>query len=286
MYIFSNHSNPGNNIAWKEETISRTTGLTSLSGYLNNLKVTLLEDGSLRAFGSLPKYLKGSNINTFSWEELRASIDQLVIDTGIDPLETHVYKLDLAATLAMPNQACAYFPVLGHLSRFNRIPYPRGILYKNTLRSLAFYDKSYEAGLEGPRLRIELKLKKKLKNLFKRVVYLSDLKDPFFFNELVTLWHQHYEAVEKISHHTLVEPTGMKDFRRQLEQKGIEHAGGQMPIINQINTWKIDHQTKTRYRRLVKDLCQSGNSPGDLQLIEELNEAVKQSMNDILINTT
>ena len=92
--------------------------------------------------------------------------------------------------------------------------------------------------------------------------------------------------MEKISQHTLIEPTGMKDFRRQLEQKGIEHAGGQMPIINQLNTWKIDHQTKTRYRRLVKDLCQSGNSPADLQLIEELNEAVQQSMNDALIHTT
>ena len=180
IYILSNHSNPGKNITWKEETISRTTGLTSLSGHLNNLKVTLLEDGSLKAFGSLPKYLKGSNIDTFSWEELRASIDQLVIDTGIDPVETHVYKLDLAATLAMPKRACTYFPVLGHLSRFNRIPYPRGILYANTLRSLAFYDKSYEAGIEGPQLRIELKLKKKLKNLFKRAVYLSDLNDPCF----------------------------------------------------------------------------------------------------------
>ena len=240
------------------------------------------QDGRLGISGSLPKYWKGSNVETFKRTELIQAIGRLAYDTGVDPDAARVFKLDLGASLALERSVSDYFPILGHRSRFTRKDYGDGVAYESKLRSLTFYDKGKEANRDSDLLRIELKLKTKLRYQLRWPVFLSDLYDEARFESLVFRWRKEYEAVQKISRHTLTTPLNMKDFRDQLARLGVEATGGQEAVFAHLRKNDVDRNTRRSCKRYLKRLCETGNSPVDARLIEELDCAVERTVSKAL----
>lgn len=280
--LIANHARPGADFLWEKEMLDCKTGLVTKHGHLKNLRLRMDQDGRLGISGSFPKYFHGSNVDTFTRGELIRVIEELAGFTGIDPDAARVYRLDLAATLPMKQKAVNYFRVLGQLSRFTRKPEKSSLLYKSKQRSLTFYDKGIEAKVKGDLLRIELKLKSRLRQQVGFPVFLSDLHDKEVFEALVYRWQNQYKAVQKIKRHLLTEPMNVKDLREQLARLGVVVAGGQDEVLEYLDRLDLDYQTKKRCKSMVCNLSSSGNSEDDATLIEELDQAVEIAVEQVL----
>ena len=282
IYIVSLDSSPKKNINWLSESTDFKTNQKYLKGKLKNLRVRQYEDRTTKIAGSLPMYLMGSNVDTLSRDLLMEAIEELCCDLGIDSEFTRIYAMDLAATLVMSNDVQDYFAILGHLSRFERVVYSNGILYKNTLRSLTFYDKGKKDHMAGNLLRIELKLKKQLKRDMGWFMCLSDLLRPDVFIKLVERWYREYSKVEKIMRSSLIESESASAVSDQIWRKGIEGFGGPAEICAQISGWGWPSYKKSRLKSKINKICREGNSGRDAALIEDLDQAVRSEKEKLL----
>ena len=282
MYIETYDANPTAKVDWIQDLVDRKTGLLTVKGNLHNLRINDREDGRLTISGSIPKYLLGSNVHTLNYSDLTSAISQLSCDLGIDPTFAKVLKMDLAATLEMPRCASTYYSVFGNLSRFAKEQYKNGIIYRSKVRSFAIYDKGKEARIDQDNLlRMEVNLRR-IKYHFGQTLFLSDLENPDIFTRLVEKWYRYYQAIQKIRRTSLVKPSSMKDLRNQVAGIGIESLGGQEYLLQQINRWDLNENNHRSCTKFVKDVCGSGNSEVDDQLIKELDQAVDQQREVLL----
>ena len=286
LYIEASYARPGDKVVWKTIRSDLDTGAAFQSGTLRNLRLRQDSEGRLKVWGSLPKYLKGSNVDTFTRSEITEAVEKLAFEAGIDPDFTRVYGLDLAATMPLCREVFEYFSILGERSRFIRKTYGRtGVAYESKIRTLTFYDKGEEAGIDGNLLRFEVKLKKKLKQQLGRQVVLSDLCTNASFEQLVHRWEKEYRTVQKIKSQPMItEPKDTKDFRSQIERIGASAAGGQETLLAQIDCWNPPADTKKYWRQLVRGSCTGGNSEEDTAMIEELDYAVEAAIEEALVS--
>ena len=138
------------------ETVDKRTGLVTETGYLKNLFVRYDPAGVLYVRGSLPAYLRDSNVETMTRLEIQKAILRLAARLGFDPHFARVFQLDLAATMLMPRPVACYKSVLGSARGFERSLFKGTVIYSHTLRSLVVYDKAREAGVKGNLLRFEV----------------------------------------------------------------------------------------------------------------------------------
>jgi len=249
---------------------------------VRNLKITVHPDGSAFITGSLPKFISGSNVGTATYELVVEALAALESTFGLDPTFTWVRRLDIAGTMTLSKPPPSYYHTLGDCPRLTRTTYRTGLMWPSRRHTLLVYDKGTEAKVASNLLRFEVQLKKDLSRQLGQTIALGDLKDPVLYSRLVNLWASRYESITKVRSQTL-EPTHLpSEMRGQLARIGVESAGGMATLRSQISTWPVTAGQRCRLRKIVKELCQSGNSEHDKALIEELDRAVEKERKNAL----
>ncbi len=253
------------------------TGLAVVTGRLDNLYVRYHPAGVLGVNGSLPVYLKDSNVETTLRYEIREAARHLASRLGFDPHRARVYRMDLAATMEMPRPVAEYLPVLSAPPRFTTTIHPgETVTFSTKSRSLSFYNKGRTTGVSGNLLRFEVKLKKRLKERFHRAVVLSDLYDAEFFALMVECWKDAYALVRKLRRPVLLPVSTPRQLERELARAGLQAAGGEQAVTGIVGGWDLGRSVYP-LRRCIRELAGSGASHADVDLIEELDAAIERA---------
>ena len=90
------------------------------TGWYRGLKVIEQADGQVKIQGSLPTFLWGNNASTMKHSDVIEAVDQLEDAFKLNPSECKLMRIDVAATIEMPNPCVDYFNLLGSASGYKR----------------------------------------------------------------------------------------------------------------------------------------------------------------------
>lgn len=280
------HARPQAHLTKARESVDKRTGSVLETGYLGNLYVRLYPGGVLRVKGSLPAFLKGSNLRTLKRSGVEEAVTKLSDALGFDPDSARVFQVDLAATVSMPRPVAEYLPLLGSAPRFKRVTFgAETVSFRNGPRWLTFYDKGREAGVAGHLLRFEVKYLERLKDVFGQAVVLTDLYDEAFFALMVRQWQEAYALVRKLRRPVLSPVTTPRQLERELSRLGLQAAGGEQAVIGMVDAWSLGRRVYP-LRRCIRELAGGGASQADAKLIEELDEAIERAARQPFNNST
>ena len=237
--------------------------------------VKLEEDGSIFLRGSLASMLYGNNLQTLTYSDLKASINHLVEQFGIDPSESLVRRLDMAATMEMPRAIPYYINILGVTPRFKPIIVPgESIKYTQTNKAILIYDKGKKEKETGNYLRAEVQYQRQLNKLGFSNLKLSDLINPKVYEVLVYQWLNEVLKIERKRRHIIEPVTGKTALLEQYARIQLPELGGAENQIAIIDSWDIPKQEKGKHRKLLRSLERTGNSKKDQTVSNELDEAL------------
>jgi hypothetical protein len=223
-------------------------GLTTITGKLGGLKVSLNRYQVKVKDGSLCKWYLGNNYQTMGRGDTERSIEKLSDTLHLPMSKAIVYRLDIAQNFICKYPPEVYMNHLGVLKYADRLQEPNGIYYRQTDGRLCFYDKNREQKskrepvpelYEGKNvLRYEQRYTKHLaKRLNVPEVTGGLLYNEVFYIDVLNQWRDTYRAIKKINDCTF-NFQAMKT-RQQLYRMGvlslIEKAGGQVEMIAQIS---------------------------------------------------
>jgi hypothetical protein len=193
----------------QKNTLHKGYGWNTRVGNVNNFCVKITET-QVVIWGSLPKYLCGSNMKSLTLEETKHGIEKLSQDLGIDLTVENVTGFDIAGTMKMEHLPSSYLRCLGNKPGYYRWIFDTSVYYdigferqKYPKRQLLFYDKGKELGFPQQSdglnlLRYELSIQYRLRGQFGKVTG-STLYDPTFFNSVVNLWYDEFNSISKIN---------------------------------------------------------------------------------------
>lgn len=264
-----------------------------ITGYLNNLKISITENRVKVFDSSLCKYYLGDNFKTLSKGDTRRAIE-LISDKLHLPFEkANVTRIDAAQNLIMKYNQKHYYSYLGEAQYYNRLEQNNGLYYQNQKRQLVFYGKLYEQKIKGQPipelynarnvLRYEMRFRKKLRQQFnKPAITAALLYDEDFYNEIVKRWKNEYLNIQKInSKLATMTPTGStKELAQILALYGILELG-QPNVLQKIKEWQesgeITKKQALDLRRFVMKVSKNPDKGKQNDLIKELNQKVKEA---------
>ncbi len=240
-----------------------------VKGKVKNLVLTSSEEYSILS-GSLPNYLRGSNIQPLRFSEITSSINSLENDLQCDIANAKILGLEWSSTIATDYPPKTYYSILGETWPFERVPFKNSLYFNSPERKLLFYDKGRESKTEGNLLRNELRLPKAKK----LGLTLSSLSQPEAFNQLTQSWLEVYFSINKIKKPMPKEVKTPSDLNRFFQSLGIEVLGGKDEAIQMIDNLHrqgmINDYNKSRMKKNLHDFITNIGSPTDLEI--ELNE--------------
>jgi hypothetical protein len=264
-----------------------------VTGYLDNLKVSI-SDKRVKVYdSSLCKYFLGDNFKTLTRGDTKKAI-QKISDTLHLPFHlSNITRIDFANNLVLKFSEKIYYPYLGEAQYYKRLPQPNGLYYNNQLRQLVFYGKEYEQKVKRQPipelyknknvLRYEIRFKKQLRQQFKKSEITARLlTDDAFFNSLVNRWKNEYLAIQKINSKLInMKPTGSKkELAENLALYSILELG-QSQVLNKVKEWQVsgDISKKQAYdlRTFIKQLAKNPTDEKGNDLINELNKKIKEA---------
>lgn len=280
--LLTNVSNNGNNQFGEYVT-----------GYLDNLKVSISENRVKISDSSLCKYLLGDNFKTLTRGDTKRAIDKISDNLHLPFHLSNITRIDLANNLILQFPEEIYYPYLGEAQYYKRLPQPNGLYYNNQLRQLVFYGKEYEQRVKRQPipelyknknvLRYEIRFKKQLRQQFKKPEITAGLlTDQAFYNDLVSRWKNEYLAIQKINSKLInMKPTGSKkELAENLALFTILELG-QPQVLSKVKEWQIsgDISKKQAYdlRTFIKELTKAPINEKGNDLINELNKKVKEA---------
>lgn len=168
-----------------------------------------LTKNSLKASGSLNKLYHGNNLGSFSFSEIKSSLDSLYELLEFDISDAKIKQIDVGYNFKMSHDVNCYFDLLVPPTGFKRWKIGNETLYlkKNDNTSeITFYDKGKETKskynhltVNSPNLlRYELKLKKNITKIINDDSLVSLYKFDTYL-KLVDVWHENYLSVPKIT---------------------------------------------------------------------------------------
>ncbi|MCH7402895.1 phage/plasmid replication protein [Belliella kenyensis] len=190
------------------ENIQTEFGELKVRGKLKNLNVLLTSTG-ISIKGSLPKFYQGNNLKELSIREIKSAINKIEDDLSVPISKAKLTRIDIGFNFSMKYEPKFYFDGLGEKSQmFRGLVNSTSLYYKNSLKTMNFYDKNKEFykttrfpewfKIEKNLLRYELRIKRKLGNVFEnREVLVSDLFDERFCKKIITLWAKYYFQIKK-----------------------------------------------------------------------------------------
>jgi hypothetical protein len=267
----------------------------SVSGYIGNLKVTVNERGVKVGNGSLCKYHLGDNLQTIGRKETQKAIER-ISDTLHLPFErAHVTSLEIAQNLILKHPLQAYFNHLGPAQYYTRLEQPDSVYYSNSKRNLVFYNKVKEATAKREPipelyrgrnvLRYEMRLKKRLREQFKRPeVKASLLFEEKFYIELIDWWFDEYKAIQKIN--AMETDLSTVQTKRDLYNIGllalVQKEGGPAAIYRKIDelyqTGQISRKQVYDLKQALKDALSNEKGQKESEVIKELDQKMRQAV--------
>lgn len=193
--------------------------------YLYNIRnlTLILKRDSLKISGSLTKYFLGHNINLSigSIKDVKDAFSKLSDELKIDLSEFTVSRLDFGRCFILSNPIIKYLKSLHSLDNHDYIYYQNtGRNFKNTVRTIAFYDKVDEirslkykeiknTALQNLRildlekkniLRYEVQIRDAFHH-FGTIITVKGICDPYFYREkILREYFKYYDLIDKNNH--------------------------------------------------------------------------------------
>lgn len=275
------------------EIIIRATGERQFAGNLGNLTVRVKKH-SVLVSGSLPKFYFGTNLIDVSREDIKTIINCLSDSLTLKLENAFVYRLDTGINIIVDRSVTEYTQCLGEARYFQKLAYREGgVLYKNSIRSICFYDKMREMKkhkvaipekyVDCNILRYELRYLKRLdKHLkVKPALTAGTLYEEGFYGQLVRKMRQAYTAIKKYKdcqNLQNLQPQNLKEVQDAFVLAGIPAIGGMERVTELLRYWKAKcgwsntkyHRNKSYFQRVInkKNLTEKNS------LIEELNAKI------------
>jgi hypothetical protein len=264
-----------------------------VSGYLNNYKVNVYENGLLLK-GSLAKYYLNDNIHTLTRGDSQRAIEKLTDTLHVPLINARIYRVDVAKHFQMKSPVYFYYDLLGDKRYFKRLQAAKQTLYyNNPTKQLIFYDKLAESKAKRVNvpevyrnsnlLRYELRFTSRLSKQFNLPeLRASTLINEKFYIEIINHWVNEYLSIDKIKKITLknnIMYTPDSFFNQLLLMKINEM--GQNEVLNLIEELRFKKAFKkpeyySRAKRKIKDLCNMPDLTEKSDLIAELDQNIKQ----------
>lgn len=280
-----------NSLTDPKEIVNRTTGEIKYEGKSKNL-VVLVDGSKISISGSLAKHHLGSNYQTLTRETTKRAIEELS-DHLLLPIEqAKVFRIDVGVNLLMDNPILEYCRLLYSAGRYHRREQKYGLLYSNSLRALAFYDKNQDLkrcresipkDLKGKHLlRYERRVYRRLAKQFGRKEITANLLyDENFFNELIDGWESEYFSIGKAKHLELGSVEIMKStkqFDRTLAAHAIQIEGeGKFLAMIDDQKGELTKTHRSRMKSHIRNLASTKTLEETEQSIFELNEKVREA---------
>jgi len=274
-----------------KDIVDQNTGLVQTNGYIGNLRVKLNPNGIL-VEGSLPKFLHGSNFESFSKNETKEAINKLSDSLQLNFKPGVIKRIDVAANIKMDNPVNLYFDNLGKSKHYKRSIYGKNetLYYNNYKKKMAFYDKgkemkrkkNYPENLSRDNyLRYEFRLLCRITDqLHLPIVTVEMLYNEVFYSALINMWVNEYEAIQKIKRINPGE-IRLKDrrsFQKLWARVGIDAYG--VDNSRRLIVYKKKELTNNQYYALIKAHDEILTSPAinvSDELIIELDQKVRQA---------
>ena len=272
---------------------SRNDGQVYVSGYLNNYKVNISEQGvSLK--GSLAKYFLPDNFHTLTRADSIRAIRKMSDELYLPIDRAKIGRIDFSQNLLMKYEPEAYYNFLGECQHYNRLPQPKSLYYSNGLRQKLFYNKIAEGKAKGlilpdvwigqNVLRYELRLTSRLPKQFNLPeITAKTLSDEKFYMGLFDKWQKEYEAINKLHsiNFNLSDMNSPKDFWKQINLMAVNMIG-QEKIMQEIEN--LRHQKAfdkpeyySRLKKEIKELCKTPDLTTSSDLVAELDKKIKSA---------
>lgn len=285
-------------VSFREEVacnIKIKSGEKMIIGHVDNMTIKII-GSSLYIIGSLTKWAKGNNIKGMDFCEVKKFIESLSKILGIPLDKAIVKRVDIAQTFEMKYEPLLYFPKLYYLKGFNRNINWRTSLYfekeskgrKGNNISLCFYDKNEE--LRNPDnyhlvqkgynlLRYELRVMNP-KYTFKREIRCFELFSGDFYRELIKLWYDMYNSIEKrlesLEDYCEMNLNGKKDLYETCLRLCVMAFDMEREVDIASKKGKVTPQNKSNVLKKIKEIKEElKKSSPTLSMIDELNDKVR-----------
>ena len=266
-------------------------GASSISGYLDCLKVSATEANLKITEGSLCKWFLGDNFQTLTETHTKQAIEKLSDILHLPFDKADITRLDYGQNMITKYPPEVYLNHLGKLNYYSRLPQPNGLYYQNNKRQLIFYNKIKEQRIKGESipdlykgenvLRYEQRHKKWLKaDLNKERITGSDLYDCKFYKQVGDSLRKSYAAIQKVNQLQIDYSKITKTS--QLSSSSIAYTvsqhGGELAYCEGIvEAFKKGELTKKQAHDLtkaVKEACKSKLNTKRSELADELDTLI------------
>jgi len=264
-----------------------------VTGYLDNLKVSISENRVKVYDSSLCKYYLGDNFKTLSKGDTKRAIEKISDCLQLPFHLANITRIDFAQNLIMQFDEKVYYPYLGEAQYYNRIEQNNGLYYNNQIRQLLFYGKEYEQKVKKQPipelyknrnvLRFELRFRKQLREQLKQPEITAGLlSDEVFYSNLVKRWRNEYLAIQKINSKLIkMKPTGSKkEFIEYLALFTILELG-QPQVLNKVKEWQesgeISKKQAYDIRTSIKQISKTPMDEKGNDLINEMDRKIKEA---------
>jgi hypothetical protein len=263
------------------------TGAVHMAGFLGSMSISDRSSEVLIS-GSLPRYLCGSNAFTMTRAGTKEAIERMSNALSLPLGEARAYRLDMAGNIVLRHPVGEYLATLGPWKQANRKDFSNGnISYQGGRCTLNFYDKILDLNRKSVPipdhwenrnvLRVELQMKKAVKDQIGRSVFGRDLWNEDVYHKAIQKWKDSYLSVEKLKLMEEMPMGSVKSARAYFEYLGIQTLGydntlQRVRMAKSLGQITIG-QAKEIRRALRKIMAfPKGEAKG---LIEELNREVE-----------
>ncbi|WP_417369802.1 phage/plasmid replication domain-containing protein [Flavobacterium beibuense] len=263
-------------------------------GYIECIKVKQYVD-RIRLECSLPKLIKGQNIYSLTYDQVKEAFNKIEELLKINISEGIIRRLDIEFTINTKYDVKDYFKFFGTSNYYKRSEVEKtSLYYQNKSRVINLYDKGKAAKAKheeisnehnGKKLmRFECRyrntfLKKLARNFGLEIFRVSDIFSEDIFRLLMKQVLLEYESIHKINEPILkLEVQSKTAFNKQLLRIAIDHLGGVNKMLDLIDGLKalnpdISKEHFSRRKKEVKELSKICMSTMPA-LINELNNEI------------
>ncbi len=271
-------------------------------GNLENLRIGVYQD-SLKAEGSLNKFIHGNNLVRLTRKDTEQAIEKLSDSLRLPFHQAKVYRFDLADNFILKRPVSEYLSLLGETRYFIRSTYKKqGLNYSNCRRSMIFYDKIKE--LKNKRqaenitedfqgrnvLRYELRYTKRLKSQFQNEIKAYHLFDENFYIRVINQWAKEYFRINKQKKLKMdtIKMQGVKDLNDQMFLYALESMGGEQVLFEIFESERasgnLDRFKHKRFKDRIKRIVNNPKYFEPNDSILELDQKISDSQLNIIAN--
>lgn len=257
---------------------------------LKNLEISIF-DPCIHITGSLPKFLYGHNGKVLTKADTQLAIEELSSSIHLPVHEGIIQsQFEIGMNIPLSNPVPSYYPYLGEAPRLKSRIVKGELIYSNTLRAIALYDKKKELRekqnfiCQGNNhlLRFEVRaLRRPAKFFGMKVLKVSDLYSETFWNLCLDKIAAQYSSIQKIERCGNMHMNNKKNLEAFLFSCISQH-GFLADVKSEINrayrNREIDKVKKSRYLNKLNQWDNSTSVIESEDLISELNEGLMQQI--------